>query len=57
MISLKVPEWLLNKVDEIAEREGISRSEVIRNALIEYINGGRKTYRQKRFMVKYVVLS
>ena len=37
IVTFKVEEALLRKIDEIARMEGVSRSEVIREALSVYV--------------------
>jgi hypothetical protein len=40
-ISLKLPEVLLRKLERAASKRGQSKSEVIRSALEQYLNGER----------------
>ena len=40
-LSLKVPENLLRKLERAARQRGQSKSEVIRSALQQYLNGER----------------
>ncbi len=57
IVTFKLDERLLERIDRIAEREGISRSEVIREAIINYLNNGFKRGRKNSIRVKYVVLT
>lgn len=55
VITLKVDENLLQALDDAARREGISRSEVIRRALVRYLEEmGVKT---GGIRIRYVVLA
>jgi len=55
VISLKVDEELLQALNDAAKREGVSRSEVIRRALVRYLEEmGVKTGGVR---VRYVVLA
>ena len=57
-MTFKVDESLLEKIDRFAEREGLTRSEVIREAIIAYLSrGGYRAPARKVFKVKHVVLT
>lgn len=58
IVTFKVDEALLEKIDRFAEREGLTRSEVIREAIIAYLSrSGYRTPSRKMFRVKHVVLT
>jgi len=52
-VSVKMPEELLEMVDEIAVKERVSRSEIIRRAVAAYVDGkvNRKMWRVKRVVL------
>ncbi len=55
MISLKVDESLLNALDSLARSSGLSRSEIIRRALLKYLEEcGLKT---NKVRVRHIVLA
>lgn len=44
VVSIKIDESLLNTLDSVAKAKGISRSEIIRRALVHYLEvNGLKT--------------
>mgnify|MGYP001626369368 CR=1 FL=1 len=51
VISLKMPQSLLEKVDTMAYRMKMRRSELIRSVLEEWIS---KNYKVESFKVKYI---
>ncbi len=57
IVTFKLDDKLLEKIDRMAQREGISRSEVIREAIINYLNGNLKRGKRNSIRVKYVVLT
>jgi len=58
IVTFKIDDSLLEKIDKIASREGLTRSEIIREALITYLSrGGTRVSRRKIFRVKHVVLT
>lgn len=40
MITVKLPTWLIRELDTISQEMGVSRSELIRQILIDYVVGG-----------------
>jgi len=55
VISIKIDESLLNAVDTVAKNTGISRSEIIRRALIKYLEeNGLST---SKVRVRHIVLA
>ena len=57
IVTFKIDDRLLERVDRFAEKNGVSRSEVIREAIIRYLNGGGYKKKERMFKVKYVVLT
>ncbi len=58
VVTFKVEESLLEAIDELARARGVSRSEVIREALLRYVSGKREYVRvRSRFRVRHVVLT
>jgi len=58
IVTFKVEEALLRKIDEIARIEGVSRSEVIREALSVYVTRNRRGERiRKGIRVRHVILT
>jgi len=51
VISLKLPQSLLEKVDTMAYRMKMRRSELIRSVLEEWIS---KNYKVESFKIKYI---
>ncbi len=51
VISLKMPQSLLEKVDTMAYRMKMRRSELIRSVLEEWIS---KNYKVESFKIKYI---
>ena len=37
LITIRVPRYILSYLDEVAAREGVTRSEIIRHALREWV--------------------
>jgi len=37
-VSIKIPKKLLDRIDELAKKWGVSRSEILRYAIISYIS-------------------
>ena len=57
IVTFKIDDLLLERIDRFAEKNGVSRSEVIRESIIRYLNGGSYKGKGKMFKVKYVVLT
>ncbi len=58
VVTFKVEESLLEIIDELARARGVSRSEVIREALHRYVASKREYVRvRSRFRVRHVVLT
>jgi metal-responsive CopG/Arc/MetJ family transcriptional regulator len=57
VITFKIDEVLLERLDSIALEEGLPRSQIIREAILEYLNNGRIRSRNKKVpRIKRVVL-
>ena len=52
VISLKIDEELLEKIDRYCFIHGISRSELIRKAVIEYISNRRHVIRIRKVVIR-----
>ena len=58
IVTFKVDEALLRKIDEIARMEGVSRSEVIREAISVYITRSWRGERiRKGIRVRHIILT
>jgi metal-responsive CopG/Arc/MetJ family transcriptional regulator len=57
IVTFKLDDKLLERIDRVAQREGVSRSEVIREAIINYLNGNLRRGKRNSIRVKYVVLT
>ncbi|PUA33457.1 MAG: hypothetical protein B7O98_03310 [Zestosphaera tikiterensis] len=57
IVTFKVDEDLLSKLDELALKLGLTRSEVIRLALLNYISQENKFLKKPGIKVKHVVLT
>jgi len=57
VITFKIDEELLARIDYVAIKEGVTRSDIIRRALIEYLRRNHQHYPRFRFMVKRVVIA
>lgn len=53
VVSFKIEEELLELLEEFARKRGLTKSEVIRRAIVEYINErpDMKVYRSKRLKI------
>ena len=55
IVTFKIPEKLLRRLDDVATSKGISRSEAIREAILEYVakrNAPHTTWRVKRVVLR-----
>jgi len=57
IVTFKIDNHLLERIDRLAERDGLSRSELIRKAIIMYLGGGSRRKKKEMFKVKYVILT
>ncbi len=57
IVTFKIDENLLSKLDELALKLGLTRSEVIRLALLNYISQENKLLKKPGIRVKHVVLT
>lgn len=44
VVTMKMPEGLVEIIDEVARENGVSRSEIIRQAIIHYLLSKKKDY-------------
>jgi len=57
VVTFKLPYRMLEELDRYAVAEGLSRSEVIRRALTEYLSRHASTYPVQTIRVRRVVLA
>jgi len=58
IVTFKVPERLLARLDELALREGVTRSDILRAAIKLYIREVEEASKRKkpRIRVKHIIL-
>jgi len=56
VVTFKIYDDLLNELDNTASRLGVTRSEVIREAIKEYIRKARKPLTKKYIKIRHVTL-
>lgn len=56
-ILVSLPNTLLDEVDEFVNRNGISRSELIREAMKEYVLHRRRTEREEKLKEGYQLMA
>ncbi len=58
IVTFKVEESVLKEIDELARFEGVSRSEIIREALMNYLSRVKRELRVRRpVRVRRVILT
>jgi len=57
IVTFKLDEILLERIDKAAKEEGRSRSDLIREAISAYLNNNMRRRYRKPFRIKYVVLT
>jgi len=57
VVTFKIDESLLEKLDALCIRKGITRSDAIRNAIIEFLKREAVTPRYYRISIRRVVIA
>lgn len=58
IVTFKIDESLLDKIDRLALQLGVPRSEIIREALISFLNGGNVRVGKKNYVrIRRVILT
>ena len=56
VVTFKMEEELLDELDRYASSLGLTRSDVIRRAIIELLRGSKETPRRMKFRIRKVVV-
>ncbi|RLG77630.1 MAG: hypothetical protein DRO14_02005 [Thermoprotei archaeon] len=58
VVTFKIDEALLERIDRLALQLGVPRSEIIREALLNFLNGGSVRVGKKSYIkIRHVILT
>jgi len=58
VVTFKIDEALLERIDRLALQLGVPRSEIIREALLNFLNGGNVRVSRKNYIkIRHVILT